>query len=375
MSEEKHRAWLEIDKTILTNNYQNLREYLPEKTGMIAIVKCDGYGLDGVQEAWTLSDLGVECFGVACGYEAIGLRRGGIRGDILVLSHTLPYQFDRLIADDLIQTVGDVEYAKELIKYADQVGQPIRIQLKIDTGMHRLGISDNYDLAELKKVICCPELELTGCFSHFAVADSNKPEDIEFTKQQKARFDQWLLKAKEQGIDPGITHISASAAIVNYPEFLADYDYCRPGILFWGYDSGEMKHPYIREEAFSLLSQIEKIDILPQDQTIGYGRTYKAGSDLKVATIPIGYGDGVPRNYLTGEVLIEGVRCPIIGRISMDQLCVDVSKLDKVDLFDQVVLIGKQGDQKITVREMADKCGTIPNEITTGFNQRLLRVY
>ena len=149
----------------------------------------------------------------------------------------------------------------------------------------------------------------------------------------------------------------------------------RPGILFWGYDSGEMKHPYIREEAFSLLSQIEKIDILPQDQTIGYGRTYKAGSDLKVATIPIGYGDGVPRNYLTGEVLIEGVRCPIIGRISMDQLCVDVSKLDKVDLFDQVVLIGKQGDQKITVREMADKCGTIPNEITTGFNQRLLRVY
>ena len=193
--------------------------------------------------------------------------------------------------------------------------------------------------------------------------------DVAFTYQQKERFDAWVKDAKAMGLAVGKLHFSASAAIVNYPQFV--YDYCRPGILLLGFDSGEMKTPYPREQVLSVFARVVKIDDLPSGDSIGYGRTFVSDSDMKIATVSIGYGDGIPRNYINGEVLIRGVRCPIVGRISMDQLCVDVSHLEMVELFDVVTVL----NEEITIMEMANKANTISNEIVTKFTNRLERIY
>lgn len=371
--EIQERAWMEIDVKALVNNYQNLLAYLPQTTECICIVKADGYGHDAVKEALVLQQAGARFFGVATLAEAVQLKEANITGDILILGHTLPNQMEELFSYNLIQTVGDVAYGYELAKKAECLQKPVRVHLKIDTGMHRLGISRQQALSEIKEFVNHPFIQVEGCFSHFAVADSFVKEDVEFTYQQYHEFLKWVECAKQDGIPVGKLHISASAAIVNYPDI--QMDYCRPGILLLGFDSGDMKCPYHRQQVLSLYAKVTKIDCLPAQETIGYGRTYTAKQERKVATVSIGYGDGIPRNYQNGTVLIHGTRCPIIGRISMDQLCCDVSELEDVKLFDCVTILGTDGMETITLKQMADSCGTIANEVATHFSSRLPRIY
>ena len=369
------RGYLEIRKDLLQSDYTELKNFLTGKCAMICIVKCDGYGFDGVREALLLQEWGAEFFGVACSAEAVMLRKNGIRGDILILGHTLEEAIPDLWKYDLIQTVGDIGYGRYLAAKASGDRASVRVHFKIDTGMHRLGITQETPMEAIRKLYDDPCLHAEGAFSHFAAADSFRAEDRTFTLWQKETFDRWLKKAEDAGMRFACTHMSASAAIVNYPEFLKDYTHCRPGILFHGFDSGDMAHPYPRKEVLSLKSYVGKIDVLRKGETIGYGRTYTAEKDLTVVTVPVGYGDGIPRNYRGGEVLIHGVRCPIIGRISMDQLCVDASEAGNLSIADPVLLIGKDRDEEITLREMADKAGTIPNEIAAKFTSRLPRIY
>ncbi|MBQ1506669.1 MAG: alanine racemase [Erysipelotrichales bacterium] len=369
------RGYLEIRKDLLQSNYEELKAFLDGKTRMICIVKCDGYGFDGITEAKLLQDLGADFFGVACSEEAVLLRKNGIRGDILILGHTLKDAREDLWKYDLIQTVGDTKYGMMLGDYAEEHGKVLRVHLKIDTGMHRLGITSHTPLEEILQVYHHAGLKAEGAFSHFACADSFAQDDRLFTESQKKSFDAWLKKAREAGMEFPVTHMAASAGIVNYPEYLKDYTHCRPGILFHGFDSGEMAHPYPRKEVMSLRSFIGKIDELYKGETIGYGRTYTAEKDLRVVTVPVGYGDGIPRNYENGDVLINGVRCPVIGRISMDQLCADATNAGEIRIDDPVTLIGKDGNETVTLREMADKAHTIPNEIAAKFTTRLGRRY
>ncbi|MDD6466615.1 MAG: alanine racemase [Erysipelotrichaceae bacterium] len=369
----QERAWMEIDTHALIQNYQNLISFLPKDTGCICIVKANGYGHDAVQEALILQQQGAHFFGVATLAEAVQLKEANIKGDILILGHTLPRQMKELAQYDLIQTVGDVAYGYQLAEEAKRLEARVRIHLKIDTGMHRLGIDHRLSMDTLKALIEQPSLKLEGCFSHFACADSVDENDVAFTHQQAEKFAEWVKRARLAHIPVGKLHLSASAAIVNYPEF--QWDYCRPGILLLGFDSGDMKHPYERNQVLSIYAKVTKIDVLPKQETIGYGRTYQAKQLRKVATISIGYGDGIPRNYQNGEVLIRDARCPIIGRISMDQLCCDVTDLPEVALFDLVTIIGNDQKESIRLEEMANKCGTITNEIVTHFSNRLPRIY
>ena len=364
-----HRAWVQVDTKKLENNYKNLVKYLPDFCDCICIVKCNGYGHDAIQEALVLQNCGAKFFGVAALQEAVSLRKAGIVGDILILGHTVKEEMALLAEYNLIQTVGDMDYGYALLEHAKVHNHVYRMHYKIDTGMHRLGITDHVSIFALRDLANEPHLALEGCFSHFAVADSFTHEDIAFTYQQKSLFDAWVKEAKAVGIDVGKLHLSASAAIVNYPDIV--YDYCRPGILLLGFDSGDMKYPYVREQVLSLYAQVVKIDVLPSGQSLGYGRTFVSDCDKKIATVSIGYGDGIPRNYKDGEVLIRGVRCPIVGRISMDQMCVDVSHLDTVELFDVVTIL----NEEITIMEMANKANTISNEIATKLTNRLIRIY
>ena len=366
------RAWIEIDTNKLVRNFKCINEFLPTKTSCICIVKADGYGHGAIECARLLVENGANFFGVASIEEAVELRKAGIDKQIIVLGHTLPRQFADLLTADVIQTIGDVEYGYELANYASEQNFVQKVHLKIDTGMHRLGISYERDLADIKALIDHPNLALEGCFSHFSVADSFKESDIEFTKLQNEHFVNWLREAGKVGIRVGKSHISASAAIVNYPEFV--YDYVRPGVLLYGFDSGEMKQVIEKEQVVAIKSKVGKLDILPANETIGYGRTFVSDLDLRVATIPIGYGDGLHRSY-KGDVLIKGTRCPIIGRISMDQITVDVSKVVDIKLFDEVTILGSDGEEIISIEEMATKTGTITNEIATHFTKRLHRIY
>ena len=368
----KERAWIEIDRAKLVRNFKRINEFLPNNTSCICIVKADGYGHGAVACAKILAENGADFFGVASIEEAVELRIAGIVGEIIILGHTLPRQLPDLFALDVIQTVGDVEYGYKLADYASKHNHVQRIHLKIDTGMHRLGIADKKDLTEISVLTQHPNIRLEGCFSHFSVADSFEDSDVEFTYLQEKRFANWLTRASEAGVDVGKTHIAASAAIVNYPEFV--YDYVRPGVLLYGFNSGEMKHLIEVEQVISIKSRIGKIDILPKGETIGYGRTYSSDVNLVVATVPIGYGDGLHRSY-RGDVIIKGIKCPIIGRISMDQITVDVSEVDEVKLFDEVTILGQDGNNSITMEEMANKTGTITNEIATHFTKRLHRIY
>ena len=368
----QERAWMEIDLNKLGENYKEINNFLCEKTKCLCIVKADAYGHGAIKIATFLESKGTTIFGVACLEEACELRNAGIKGDIIILGHTLPKQMKTLFEFDLIQTVGDIEYGIELAKYAKLSNHIQRIHLKIDTGMHRLGICCERDINEIVNLVSNFSLQCEGCFSHFSVADSFDESDIEFTKLQNSKFNSWLSKAQKAGINTGKVHISASAGLVNYPEFV--YDYIRAGVVLYGFNSGEMNNPFPKSQVMSIKSRIAKIDELPHHETIGYGRTYCSEENLKVATIPIGYGDGLHRAYM-GDVLITGVRCPIIGRISMDQINVDITKVENVKLFDIVTILGKDGSECITLEEMAIKTNTITNEIVTHFTKRLHKFY
>ena len=369
---KKERAWMEVDAQKLRDNYRNLCQFVKDTT-CICVVKCNGYGHDAIAEANVLQNAGADWFATACSEEAISLRTNGITGNILILGHTLPAQMDDLWKYHLTQTVGDVAYGLALASYCRKNNRCVDVHLKIDTGMHRLGIRPDTPMEETGKLFTAEGIRVTGCFSHFATADSTNTEDVAFVYGQQKRFAEWLKTCREYGYNPGMTHISASAAIVNYPE--CSYEACRPGILLLGFDSGYMKHPYNRTPVMSLKSRIAKLDVLQPGETIGYGRTYTAKRTMRIATIPIGYGDGIPRNYPKGEVLIRGTRCPLVGRISMDQLCVDVTHLTDVCLFEETVIIGKQGTEEIRLSEMAEKAGTIANEIATKITGRIPRFY
>ena len=362
------RAWMQIDTKKLKMNYENLVKFLPDSCGCICVVKANGYGHDAVEEAKVLQSIGASFFATATVNEAVRLRKAGIVGDILVLGHTVKEEMSLLSTYDIIQTVGDIDYGYALAHHGSSIDCVHRIHYKIDTGMHRLGITKRVDVLDLKKLSEDSHIQLEGAFSHFACADSFDEEDIAFTYLQKSLFDKWVESAKECGLDVGKLHLSASAAIVNYPDIV--YDYCRPGILLLGFDSGDMKYPYVREQVLSVFARVVKIDELLSGESIGYGRTFVSDQTLKIATVSIGYGDGIPRNYKGGEVIIHGKRCPIVGRISMDQLCVDVTSLE-VQLFDVVTIL----NDEITVVEMANKANTISNEIVTKLTDRLARVY
>jgi alanine racemase len=368
----KRPAWIEIDLSALAENYSFIRSKINNKTKIAAVVKANAYGHGAVQVAKKLSQLGVEYFCVGSPDEGIELRKAGIKKPILVLAEVLASQYSDIIRGNLIQTAASLKTLKSLNQAGSEADKIIKIHLKFDTGMGRIGFfSDDlleiYQLAKELKYI-----KIEGIFSHFATADE---QNKEFSHLQFERFKSALNEIEIAGFKLPQVHIANSAAVIDLEN--TDLDLVRPGIMLYGLPpSDQLKKDAKLKPVLSFKTKIVQLRDLPAGSAVSYGSTYKTKSEEKLAVLPVGYKDGYPRLLSNrGEVLIRGQRAPIRGRVCMGQTIVSVEHIKNVEVGDEVVLIGSQGNDKISASEIADLCGTINYEIVCGLSERLEKVY
>lgn len=373
---QKGRAWIELNLESLRYNMEQLRKMLPKTCKLMPAVKANAYGHGAVQIAKALQDMGIEDFCVASVEEGIELRDAGIVGNILILGYTHPEQFEQLMDYKLTQTVVDSVYAKRLEAY----GNALQVHIGIDTGMHRLGI-DWEDMEAIQSIWKYKNLKVTGVFSHLCAADGISPKEREYTREQIKRFELVVNQLKQKGKTGFSTHLQGSYGILNYPE--CEFDYARPGIAMYGLFSSLAEQKEQEKEknrgrlkpVLSLKTRVESVRTLEKGESAGYGMAYTALSHRKIAVLSIGYADGVPRE-IAGKayVLCKGKKSPIIGRICMDQMLIDVTDIADVSAGDEVVLIGSAGKEQIPAEAYAEWTGSITNEVVSRLGVRLERI-
>ncbi len=372
------RTWAEISLDNLNHNYHALREKLPGGTRFLGVVKADAYGHGAVPVSRYLVELGAEYLAVSNIEEAIQLRRGGIRGPILILGYTPPELADSLVAYGLRQEVHSLEYARQLQARLSGSKRRLRVHIKLDTGMSRLGFFA-YDhpktVDELRAVAEMNELQIEGVFMHFPVADSLSADDAAFCRTQYARFTAMLDALKAVGVEPELRHCCNSGASILYPQYAMDM--VRPGIATYGIlPSEELRGRIDLRPVMQLRSTIFQIRDYAPDITISYGRTYRTEAPTRVAVVGIGYADGLPRSFSNRiSFLLHGKRVPQIGRICMDMCMVDVSSVPEAKVDDIVTVFGEDNGASIGVDAMAAELGTIPYELLCGINKRIPRIY
>ncbi|GIO32650.1 MULTISPECIES: serine racemase VanT catalytic subunit [Paenibacillus] len=367
------RAWAEVNLSNLSHNAAELQRVLPSKSRIMAVVKANAYGHGSIESARELSGAGVAHFAVAEIGEGIALRKHGIRGDILILGYTSPERAPELARYRLTQTVVSREYGEALNAY----GAKLNVHVKIDTGMNRLGVP----FPELDSMMACyrfSHLHVTGTFSHLSMSDSLGQAETRFTQQQLSRFELVIGQLREAGIDPGLVHIQSSYGILNYPEVCCDL--VRPGIALYGLlsrEGDEVRTKADLRPVLSLKAVVTQVKEVKAGDPVGYGRNFIPSQDIRIATVSIGYADGIPRSLSEhgGYVLIRGQRARIVGSICMDQLTVNVTSIEGVRQGDAVTLIGQDGAEKITAGQIAARCGTVANEILSRLGSRIERVY
>ena len=365
-------TWLEIDLGAVADNTRHLRAQAAP-AALMAVIKADAYGHGGLQVARTALHNGAGWLGVACLPEGAALRRAGVDARMLVLGYTPTWQAREALRLDLDVTVFDEDTAAALSKAAVALDRPARVHVKVDTGLHRLGIAPQDALAFLARLRDLPGLEVVGLFTHFAVADDLSAEGRAATEAQVAAFDRLLAELEAAGLRPPLVHAANSAALLTRPE--TRYDLARLGISLYGLDpSPEVRDPALRP-ALSWKTQVAQVRELAPGEAVGYGRTWRAERESRVATIPVGYADGfrrAPRHWR--HVLVRGCEAPLVGRVSMDQAAIDVSEVPGVRQGDEVVLIGRQGEAEIRAEQAAAWLGTIHYELVSAILARVTRV-
>lgn len=371
MNQEGKRVWARIEEEALLHNLKVLQSALPAGCKLMPAVKGDAYGHGAVKIARRLEGEKIHSFCVASLEEGVELRQAGVRGDILILGYTLPKEAGEVLEHNLIQTVVDADYAKELNACMQERGSGrLRVHVGIDTGMHRLGewfenidrIAGIWDLSRLT-----PE----GVYSHLCAADGRKGWEIEVTKRQIDRFDRLTRELYARGIGGFSRHLQNSGGILNYPS--CRYEYARPGIALYG--AGGLGEGRLRP-VLTLKSRIACVRELRAGEGAGYGLAFTAKKDGRIAVVCAGYGDGLPRSLSgKGWVLCRGRRARIAGRICMDQMLVDVTDIPQAKPGDEVVFIGSSGKEVITAEELANLSGTISNEILCRLSRRVERIY
>lgn len=375
MEYKLNRAWAEINLDNIAHNTREIKKSVNVRTDILGVVKADAYGHGAFEVVKTLLDNGVSSLAVSMLDEAIQLRLRGVEVPILILSYTDPVRVDEIIKYNVTQTVFSQDLAIALSDRAVKMGHKVKIHIKIDTGMTRVGFMPGYsaikNVVEISKL---PGIIIEGLFTHFASADE---QDRSYTYVQFEMFMSIIAELQRIGIHIPIKHVSNSAAIMDFPEM--HLDMVRPGIILYGlYPSQCVDKKRINlKPAMSLKANIILVKNVEKDTFISYGRKYRTCRDSKIATIPIGYADGYSR-LLTGKalVLINGEFAPVVGTICMDQCMVDVTDLRKqAQPGDEVVLFGRQGDKEITVEEVASLIGTINYETISLVGKRIPRVY
>ena len=341
-------------------------------------VKADAYGHGALQIAKASLETGAFCLGVATVDEGTELRKGGIKAPILLLSQTHPQEIPAVIDSALTPLISDSMYADVLNERAAASKIRFPVHIKIDTGMGRIGCSAEDAPGLARHIAECSGLELTGTATHFAVSDSADEQDIAYTQTQISRFREAVDAIRAAGIDPGIVHAANSGAVILHPD--SWFDMVRPGILLYGYKSVEEScihgfphEPLKVEPVMELQSTVVLIKKIKKGESISYGRTWIAGQDTNIAVLPFGYADGFPR-LASGkwQVVIRGNVYPQVGRISMDQCCIDLGPDTDVQRWDEAVIFGGCAQNAAV---LAAKIGTIPYEITCNISARIPRIY
>jgi len=366
-------TWAEVDTGAITHNARQLKA-LAGAAELLAVVKAFGYGHGAVQAAEAALAGGATWLGVALVEEGEALRREGITAPVLVLSEPRASAMAAVVAADLRPTVYTHEGVEAAAKAATGLPRPLRVHVKVDTGMHRVGARPDMAMALAQAVADRPQLHLEGLFTHFAVAD--EPERADHTAGQLASLHGTATELAARGIRPDLLHAANSAGLLAHPA--ARLDLVRCGIALYGLAPSPVLGGRVDlRPALTLKAEVSFVKPLAAGEGVSYGLRWTSPRDTVVATLPIGYADGVPRRYGTcgGDVLLGGRRCPVIGTVTMDQLLVDCGAGSAVRQGDECVLIGRQGDEEITAWEWAERVGTIAYEVLCGVSSRVPRVW
>lgn len=371
---EYYRVYAQVNLDYIAHNIRELNKIKNSNTEIMGVIKADGYGHGAIPIAKTLLENNTKRFAVAVIEEAIALRKSGITKPIHILGFTPDNQLEQLIHYDLIQTIFKYSMAKTLSDIAVRHNKRVKIHIKIDTGMGRIGFFTNEESIQIiKSIHQLPNIYIEGIFTHFAKADEL---DKGYTYEQLTKFNNFVKALEKENIHIPIKHAANSAGLIDVLE--AHLDYIRVGIALYGlYPSQEVVKDRVNlKQAITLKSHIIFIKEVDKGTSLSYGGTYITKAKSKIATIPVGYGDGYPRALSSkGRVLIRGEYAPIVGRICMDQFMVDVTHIKDVEDSDEVVLIGEQAGKFISVDEIARLTNTINYEITCGLGKRIPRVY
>lgn len=369
------RVHAAIDLDAIASNVREIKRNLPEQTGIMAVVKADGYGHGALEVSRRVEAMDcVVGFAVATMEEAISLRRHGIQKKILILGAIFEEQYEPLVAHDVTLPIYDLETAKGLSEVAQRLGKKARLHFKLDTAMSRLGVPADAAGVELALQISrLPGLELEGVFTHFSTSDER---DKATSNGQIALFRNFVKACADRGLTFRLKHCCNSAGAIDLSH--VGFDFVRLGISLYGmYPSEEVHQETVRlQPALSLHSHVCFLKEIEAGTKVGYGGTYQAKERIRVATVPVGYGDGYPRLLSNkGYVLIRGQRAPIIGRVCMDQFMVDVTHVENVSLLDPVTLVGRDGDDCIRVEDLSQLCGRFNYEFVCDLGKRIPRTY
>lgn len=363
------RAWIEVDLENLAYNAKVLQKAMPRTCELMAVVKAAAYGHGDFEISTHLNRMGVKAFAVATVDEGIRLRRYGVTGEILILGYTDPGRAKELKKYDLMQTLIDFEYAKRL----NSQGITVKAHVKIDTGMHRLGLSWE-ESRHVREIFEMGHIQVCGIYTHLCCADSLLPEDEAFTREQIARFYQLIDILKEAGITIPKLHLQSSYGLLNYPELSGDY--VRAGIALYGVSSAPGSRTRLQLDlrpVLSLKARVVLIRTVKKGDSVGYGRSFVAERDSRIAILSIGYADGFPRSLSGGKAgaVIRQQLVPIAGRICMDQLAVDITEAENISVGDIATLISAEADAQCAAPIVAGQAGSISNELLCRMGGRL----
>ncbi|MGH2487339.1 MAG: alanine racemase, partial [Ktedonobacterales bacterium] len=367
-------TWLEVDLSAIARNTQLVKELVGADVRVLVSLKADAYGHGALRVARTALNNGASWLGVATVSEATPLRDAGLDAPILVFGYAAPWQARQVAQLDLRATVYSLDIARALSRAALDLGREVRVHVKIDTGMGRLGLrwEDTSAVVALVEALHrLPGIVVEGLFTHFATADS---ADQTYALRQLERFESVLAALGQRDLRPPIIHAANSAATLTLPA--ARYDMARPGVAIYGLSpSADVRLPREFRPALAFKTQVAQVKDIPPGEGVSYGATYITTRTMRIAVLPVGYADGfrrAPANW--GEVLVRGRRAPVIGRVCMDQSMVDVSEIPGVRQGDEVTLIGKQGEDELTAEDVAARLGTINYEVVAELLARVPRM-
>jgi alanine racemase len=362
-------AWIEIDLGRLRRNLQLIRQDLPPSVQLLAVVKDDAYGHGAVEVARVALAEGATFLGVSTLEEAVALREAGITARILLLGERQESELPWSVAYDLTVCLNDAATAQKLARVAAGFGKRVPVHVKINSGMSRYGVRWDEAIHLLEAVAAEPSLCIEGAMTHFSQSDET---DKTFALLQMSRFDEVMAAARDRGLSLALQHLCNSGGYLDLPQ--AHREMVRVGILMYGiFPSTVCRRLEGILPVMSVKARIASLQQVKPGEHVGYGMRYTAASDRRIAILPIGYGDGFPRVRNLGHALIHGRRAPIVGGIAMDALMVDVTEIPQAQMWDEAVLMGEQGDEAITARDVAQLKNSVTYDVLTGWRLRLRR--